>query len=88
MLDSRFSMRSFDGLLATTEMAVEKMIDGDISAREADIVLKAVSTARAVLEAKKKQAPSSVKNPVAGLQKDMSVGPSGPFGVFSVVGSK
>ena len=43
MSDDRFSMNTFDGLLGTTEDVVEKMINGDISPREADIVLKAVS---------------------------------------------
>tara|TARA_R110002020_G_scaffold170218_3_gene359611 strand:- start:125 stop:376 length:252 start_codon:yes stop_codon:yes gene_type:complete len=82
MSDDRFSMNTFDGLLGTTEAVVEKMIDGDISPREADIVLKAVSTARAVLEAKNKAAPSAKKNPET-APSISHVSESGPFGLFN-----
>jgi|6_EtaG_2_1085325.scaffolds.fasta_scaffold32494_2 hypothetical protein len=82
MSDNRFSMNTFDGLLGTTEDVVEKMIDGDISPREADIVLKAVSTARAVLEAKNKAAPSKQKNPEIAPSVSL-VTETGPFGIFN-----
>ena len=58
------------------------MIDGDISPREADIVLKAVSTARAVLEAKHKAAPSRQKNPEV-APSVLQVSETGPFGIFN-----
>ena len=82
MKDGRFSMNSFDGLLGTTEDVVEKMIEKEISPREADIVLKAVSTARAVLEAKHKAAPSKKKNPEV-APSISQVSETGPFGIFN-----
>mgnify|MGYP003143739827 FL=1 len=81
-LDGRLSMDTFDGLLNTTQAAVEAMCNGDLSPRETDILLKAVTTARGVIEAKKKTMPSEAKNPVAAPAKLDS---SGPFGVFGVV---
>lgn len=83
-LDGRITMDSFDGLLNTTQAAVEAMCNGGLSARETDIILKAVTTARGVIEAKKKAEPSNTKNPVAGPSTS-SLDSSGPFGIFGVV---
>ena len=82
-LDGRITMDSYDGLLSTTQLGVESMIDGSISERQTDIILKAVSTARGVLEVKRKSASSSDKNPVT--RKEIELDSSGPFGVFGVV---
>jgi len=83
-LDGRITMDSFDGLLNTTQAAVEAMCSGSITPREADVLLKAVTTARGVIEAKKKLAPSSKKNPVAATNVT-ELTSNGPFGVFGVV---
>lgn len=82
-LDGRLSMDTFDGLLNTTQAAVEAMCSGSLSPRETDILLKAVTTARGVIEAKQKAMPSEVKNPVAA--PSVKLDSSGPFGVFGVV---